>query len=106
MAADIYARIGAAIRARRAVVGLTQAMLAGETGLSRSSITNIENGGQAILLHQLIDVARALRTDPCELLIAGVGDGTHEVKNEARIGDGRATALLSRLTPVGGSGSR
>lgn len=106
MAADIYARIGAAIRARRGVVGLTQAMLAAETGLSRSSITNIENGGQAILLHQLVDVARALKTDACELLIAGAVNGEHDVRTEVRVGDGRATALLSRLTPVGGSGSQ
>jgi transcriptional regulator with XRE-family HTH domain len=43
-------------------------MLASAAGLSRSSITNIESGGQAILLHQFLDIAKALNTDPSGIL--------------------------------------
>ena len=69
MAVDIYARVGAAIRSRRNEIGMTQASLATKAGLGRTSVTNIENGTQSILLHQLIDVANALRLDPREFLV-------------------------------------
>lgn len=68
MADDVYARVGAAIRNKRSEIGMTQALLASKTGLGRTSITNIEKGSQGILLHQLIDVARALRSDPKDFL--------------------------------------
>lgn len=97
MAGDVYARLGAAIRSRRAAAGMTQAALASAAGLARSSITNIESGGQAILLHQLLDVARALKADPCELL-ADVGDGAPPaVATEAQGVDRRARELLGLL---------
>lgn len=71
MADDIYAQVGATIRAKRGEIGMTQAFLASKAGLGRTSITNIENGTQAIMLHQLVSLARALRADLADL-IAGV----------------------------------
>ncbi len=68
MADEVYARIGAAIRARRDAAGLTQSSLAEMTGLKRTSVTNIESGGQAITLLQLMEVARALGTDAGRLI--------------------------------------
>ena len=98
--ADFYARVGAAIRARRAELKLTQATLATDTGLSRSSVTNIESGGQAILLHQLIDIARVLGTDAAELISAGLAE-PKDAAQETRDADAvRATDLLACLSPV------
>lgn len=95
MADELYARVGAAIRSRREVIGLTQEALAIRTGLKRSSITNIERGGQAILLHQLVQLARALRTDPSDFLsAASTADGG---PGPARAQDPRASELLTRL---------
>lgn len=68
MVPEIYETIGAAIRKRREAIGMTQAVLANEVGLSRTSVTNIERGGQALLVHQLLDLARALRISPQALL--------------------------------------
>ncbi|MBH5391880.1 helix-turn-helix domain-containing protein [Bradyrhizobium diversitatis] len=68
MKQNIYASIGAAIRARRDAVGLTQAQVAEKAGLSRTTLTNIERGGQALLVHQLLDLARVLRVSPGSLL--------------------------------------
>jgi transcriptional regulator with XRE-family HTH domain len=68
MAAEIYAQIGAAIRKRRDALGLSQAQLADRVGLVRTSITMIENGSQALLVHQLVDIAKALKAAPGELL--------------------------------------
>jgi transcriptional regulator with XRE-family HTH domain len=68
MAQPIYAKLGKNIRARRERVGLTQDKLAGLVGLSRTSITNVERGRQQMLVHQLLDFAKALKTDSVELL--------------------------------------
>lgn len=68
MAADVYESLGGAVRRRRDAMGMTQAALAGRIGLGRTSVTNIENGSQKIMLHQLLDLARALHTAPEDLL--------------------------------------
>jgi transcriptional regulator with XRE-family HTH domain len=96
VAGDIYAKVGAAIRSKRDELGMTQVSLADRTGLSRTSITNIEKGGQSILLHQLVDIARALRADPRDFL----ADLDHDDVEAAAPSDQMAE-LLSRLkTPV------
>jgi transcriptional regulator with XRE-family HTH domain len=41
---------------------MTQAQLAARVGLSRTSITNIERGGQVLLVHQLVAISEALNT--------------------------------------------
>src|SRR5689334_12530048 len=68
MVADMYAQIGAEIRHRREALGLSQAQLAEKVGVGRTSITMIERGSQAILVHQLLEIARALRVSPDRLL--------------------------------------
>lgn len=68
MADEMYAQIGAAIRRRRDALGLSQAQLADRVGLVRTSVTMIEGGSQALLVHQLVDIAKALRTTPAHLL--------------------------------------
>ena len=45
---------------RRAELKLTQDAVARQIELSRTSIANIEAGRQAVLLHQVIDLARVL----------------------------------------------
>ena len=91
MADDIYAKVGAAIRSKRDELGMTQASLADRTGLGRTSITNIEKGGQSILLHQLVDVARALRADPRDFLANLERDDAVEATPS-----GKMAELLSR----------
>lgn len=52
---------------------LTQEVLAQKATLTRTSIINIEKGRQQILLHTLVDIARALGITPAELLPATGG---------------------------------
>lgn len=52
---------------------LTQEALAQKASLTRTSIVNIEKGRQQILLHTLVDIARALGVTPGELLPATGG---------------------------------
>ncbi|MBV8092995.1 MAG: helix-turn-helix transcriptional regulator [Acetobacteraceae bacterium] len=47
---------------------LTQEALANKTGLTRTSIINIEKGRQQILLHTLMDISRALQVPVGELI--------------------------------------
>lgn len=57
----INVAFGRGVAQRRDELGLTQAELAGLTGLSRASIASIEKGRQNVLLHQVYDLANALR---------------------------------------------
>ena len=94
MADDVYARVGAMIRAKRVEIGMTQASLAGKTGLGRTSNTNIENGSQSILLHQLVELAQALHIDPREFLCDI--DRTR-IEASTTSASGRVAELMSRL---------
>lgn len=65
-----YAAIGRRI-AKARVGRTTQEDLAKKTALTRTSIVNIEKGRQQILVHTLVDIARALRVQISELVPPG-----------------------------------
>src|SRR5437867_2551122 len=56
----LYKVIGGRIREARNDTGLSQDELAKAVRLTRTSITNLENGNQQVPLHTLFDIARAL----------------------------------------------
>jgi transcriptional regulator with XRE-family HTH domain len=64
----VYQDFGLRVRDSRRRKKVTQDTLAREISLSRTSVTNIERGQQAVLLHQVYDIARALGTTVDELL--------------------------------------
>lgn len=64
----IYERLGQLVRTIRQSRGLTQAELANRVGLSRTSVTNIEAGTQAVTLAGLFELARGLEVDAVDLL--------------------------------------
>ncbi len=66
----IYRVFGARLRELREEKSVTQDELARRVDLSRTSITNIEKGRQRVMLHQMVDLARALEADPQTLLPA------------------------------------
>ena len=65
-----YREFGQMLKAARKKAGLTQAGLAKTTGMSRSSIANVETGRQRIHLHALFGLAYSLRVRAAELLPA------------------------------------
>jgi transcriptional regulator with XRE-family HTH domain len=91
---EIYVGVGAAIRARRDAIGMTQADLAERVGLSRTSVTNIERGGQALLVHQLLELAKVLRVSPESLLPS---TKPADKLDESELMSGTIKALLDRL---------
>lgn len=63
-----YAAAGLKIRNARNRERLTQETLASRVSLTRTSIINIEKGKQQLLVHTLVDLARALNVRPGDLL--------------------------------------
>jgi transcriptional regulator with XRE-family HTH domain len=64
----LYRYIGAAIRRRRETLGLTQAQLASEAGVLRTSIVNLEAGRQRVPLHTLYPICAALSVELAEVV--------------------------------------
>jgi transcriptional regulator with XRE-family HTH domain len=64
----IYLDFGRRLRMARREAQLTQEALAKRVGLSRTSITNIEQGNQHVGLHLLYELAKAVGVRPVELL--------------------------------------
>ena len=65
----LYAAFGELVLAhRRRLEGMTQAELGRRIGLSRTSVTNIEQGRHHVSLAQFVLIARALEVSPEALL--------------------------------------
>ena len=89
---------------------LSQAQFAARVGLSRTSVTNIERGRQAVQLYQLYAFASALQLDvvkllPKEAALAGTGPPTNDDKRNRYIADAMKWAQTSKRVP-GGSHAR
>lgn len=65
---SLYKEIGQRVKKARRRKGLSQDDLADHIGLSRSSISNIENGNHSVLVHVLYDMAKALEISTVDLL--------------------------------------
>ena len=65
---EIYKMFGRRLRELREKNRVPQEELATLSGLTRSSIANIENGKQRVMLHQLLKFAEALRVDLATLV--------------------------------------
>lgn len=63
-----YVELGARIRTCREELHLTQAELAEEIGISRTSLTNIESGRQRILVDQLVGLCKRLSVSATDLI--------------------------------------
>ena len=65
---DLDQALGSRIRERRKSSHVSQADLARTVGLSRASISNIENGRQPLTVHTLWKIARAVGASAKDLL--------------------------------------
>ena len=65
---DFYGAVGNQIALFRKSRRITQEDLAGRISMTRTSVINIEKGRQQVLVHTLLDIARALRVPVSELL--------------------------------------
>jgi transcriptional regulator with XRE-family HTH domain len=65
---ELYQQFGQRLKRFRCAAKLTQAQVAVQVGLTRTSITNIEHGRQHVMLHQLVLLATAVKVSPMQLL--------------------------------------
>ena len=65
---QLYKGLGQRLLRHRRGAGRIQEQVAKELGLQRTSITNIEQGRQRILVHQLFLLAAAVGVSPTQLL--------------------------------------
>ncbi|PZO78698.1 MAG: hypothetical protein DI626_11840 [Micavibrio aeruginosavorus] len=65
---DIDKRIGAAIAKKRIALGMTQEDLAGDAGMDRSYLSEIENGHKNISIRMLKKIADALKLKVSNLI--------------------------------------
>jgi transcriptional regulator with XRE-family HTH domain len=64
---DDLLRFGAAIRARRIALGLSQEALADEAEIDRSHMGKLERGERNLTFLNILRIARAVRCSPSDL---------------------------------------
>ncbi len=82
MSDPLYTIFGSRVRALRERRNVTQEELGRRVDLSRTSITNIEQGRQRVLLHQIVDIAAALNAKPGDLLPRSAQEGTQPLRED------------------------
>lgn len=94
----IYTAIGNAVMHARMRAGWTQQNLAGQVGLARASIANVELGRQRLMLHQVLALADALSIPVGALLGVGVSaqreTGTRKELRDEIVALRREVAML------------
>ena len=98
-----YVALGSNIHAARDRLKMTQAQLGGALvpPSTRASIANIENGKQRVLVHTLVQLARALETEVVKLIPSEAPPGQatlSDVENELKRKLNLAAPQLKKLT--------
>ena len=71
---EMYAFLGAYLRAKRQQVGVSQEQLGELIGMSRQSVSNVEAGRYPVQFHVFMQMCAALYVDPAEVVTAVAGD--------------------------------
>lgn len=97
-----YRWLGEQVRRHRRERGLSQQRVADDSGLTRSTLANIETGNQRVAFHQFLALARALDMNPADLLPRST-HGTLPVDEQLRelgVPDGAARAVARAVGAV------
>ncbi|HZO95695.1 MAG TPA: helix-turn-helix transcriptional regulator [Candidatus Baltobacteraceae bacterium] len=65
---DVNKAFGERLRAERELAGISQSELASRSKIGRTTIANMEVGGQAATVYQMLVLADALGVEPATLL--------------------------------------
>jgi transcriptional regulator with XRE-family HTH domain len=81
-----YATVGSKVRSARIAAKLSQADLASQVGLTRSSVANLEAARQRTSLYHFVLISRVLKADVAELLpdVPKLSSEAHISPNVAR----------------------
>ena len=97
---SIYRELGRAVATRRKMVGLTQAEVAKDVGISRASIANIESGRQKVLLHQVYGLVKALDLKAITELVPAVPPRKSSADAKERLSTWGATVSDAQMPGV------
>lgn len=92
----LYKHLGQLIRERRTELGLTQGEVAGRIGLTRTSVTNIERGTQAVNVATLFRMAEVLEMEVSELLPRPL-DARSAIEDDPHLSETLRREVLSLL---------
>jgi transcriptional regulator with XRE-family HTH domain len=67
---SVLVRLGAAIRARRQSLGMSQEALADHSGIDRSHMGKIERGERNVSILNISKIAAAMACQPSDLLLS------------------------------------
>lgn len=98
----LYRQLGASIARVRRKKGLSQESLAGKLQLTRTSVTNIENGRQHVQIHTLYAIAKVFEISLTDLLPTAAA--LQEVKANRRMNVTNEQWLEHLNVPVRRSG--
>ncbi len=98
----LYRLVGDSVRRRRAEIGMTQARLASEIGVTRTSVTNVEIGRQKPPLHLLFKICAVLDVEVRDIVPESrevvLSEAVPvEVDGEVRLMPPKAAEALKRL---------
>lgn len=104
---EMYQRIGARIEHARRVARLTQHELASALGLTRPAVANMERGRGAIMLHNLVIIAKT-----CGTTLGAMLDDERPTRGRCavclseRAGRRRAENKIARIAAIANAGPR
>lgn len=96
-----YSTFGAMLAAARRKRKISQEALAGDLGLTRTSITNVEKGRQPLQLHSLYLIAQSLSVDVKELLPSPAALKMAEPPTNLSVSDTEWLETMSLKLPKG-----
>ena len=96
----LQARFGAAIKAHRLRLGVTQEELAWRADLHRSYLADIERGGRNVTLCSIVNLARALQITLPELLSPTFDIGVIKRQDDATDGLGEILLVEDNITDI------
>ena len=106
----IYRQIGRIIRTLRRGADKAQDVLAGQLGISRATLANMETGRQRILVHQLYAIAEALNVELSDLLpprkIDGAAENLASLPIEGDLSTEQKKQVANLIGSVGASAPR
>lgn len=93
-ALDVRKEFGAAIRAHRLKLGMSQEALAERAELHRTYVTDVERGARNLSLESIVRLARALDVSIDSLFSPGTQDGASPFRHTARAASSQAIDIL------------
>jgi len=97
---ELYKFIGLRVKTEREDLEMSQATLAGHLGLTRTSVSNIENGQQKVQLHTLFQIAKVFGIPVLDLLPTSSHQAAVKEKHLKRLSPGEREWVKGFLATV------